>query len=107
VTGGQAAAPVERALATLLFTDIVDSTRRAADLGDSEWRPLLERHNAIVEDSVTRFGGRACRYPCRRAARVAATLRSPSTLQRPAIIAVRGSCTPASKSLSIGGACST
>jgi class 3 adenylate cyclase len=57
VTGGQATAPVERALATLLFTDIVDSTRRAAELGDSKWRPLLERHNAIVEDSVARFGG--------------------------------------------------
>jgi class 3 adenylate cyclase len=57
VTGGQAAAPVERTLATLLFTDIVDSTRRAAELGDSEWRPLLERHNAIVEDGVGRFGG--------------------------------------------------
>jgi len=57
VTGGYAAALVERALATLLFTDIVDSTRRAAELGDSEWRPLLERHNAIVEDGVARFGG--------------------------------------------------
>jgi class 3 adenylate cyclase len=57
VSGGHAAAPVERALATLLFTDIVDSTRRAAELGDGEWRPLLERHNAIVEDGVARFGG--------------------------------------------------
>jgi class 3 adenylate cyclase len=57
VTGGQATTPVERALATLLFTDIVGSTRRAAELGDSKWRPLLERHNAIVEDSVARFGG--------------------------------------------------
>jgi len=46
-----------RTLATLLFTDIVDSTRRAAELGDSKWHPLLERHNAIVEDSVARFGG--------------------------------------------------
>lgn len=58
VTGGRTAAPVERALATLLFTDIVDSTRRAAELGDSEWRELLERHNATVEDQVERFGGR-------------------------------------------------
>jgi class 3 adenylate cyclase/alpha-beta hydrolase superfamily lysophospholipase len=57
VTGGPATAPVERALATLLFTDIVDSTRRAAELGDGEWRPLLERHNKIVEDGVARFGG--------------------------------------------------
>jgi class 3 adenylate cyclase/alpha-beta hydrolase superfamily lysophospholipase len=58
VTGGRAAAPVERALATLLFTDIVDSTRRAAELGDSGWRELLERHNATVEDQVERFDGR-------------------------------------------------
>jgi class 3 adenylate cyclase/alpha-beta hydrolase superfamily lysophospholipase len=58
VTGGRTAAPVDRALATLLFTDIVDSTRRAAELGDSEWRELLERHNATAEDHVERFGGR-------------------------------------------------
>lgn len=58
MTGGHTAAPVERPLATLLFTDIVDSTRRAAELGDGEWRPLLERHDAIVEDGVARFGGR-------------------------------------------------
>jgi class 3 adenylate cyclase/alpha-beta hydrolase superfamily lysophospholipase len=58
VTGGHGTAPVERALATLLFTDIVDSTRRAAELGDGAWRPLLERHNATVRDSVERFGGR-------------------------------------------------
>jgi class 3 adenylate cyclase/alpha-beta hydrolase superfamily lysophospholipase len=58
VTGGRAAAPADRALATLLFTDIVDSTRRAAELGDGEWRALLERHNATVADSVERFGGR-------------------------------------------------
>lgn len=57
VTGGHAAPPVERTLATLLFTDIVDSTRRAAELGDSRWRPLLERHNAIVRDGVSRFDG--------------------------------------------------
>lgn len=58
VTGRRAIAPVDRALATLLFTDIVDSTRRAAELGDSEWRELLERHNATAEDHVERFGGR-------------------------------------------------
>ncbi len=58
ITGGSAAAPAERALATLLFTDIVGSTRRAAELGDGEWRVLLERHNTTVEDHVERFGGR-------------------------------------------------
>jgi pimeloyl-ACP methyl ester carboxylesterase len=58
VTGGQAAAPLDRALATLLFTDIVDSTKRAAELGDTEWRLLLERHNGTVDDHVKRFDGR-------------------------------------------------
>lgn len=58
VTGRPAVAPVDRALATLLFTDIVDSTRRAAELGDSGWRELLERHNATAADHVERFGGR-------------------------------------------------
>lgn len=58
VTGEHPATPAERALETLLFTDIVDSTQRAAGLGDSEWRPLLERHNATVRDSVERAGGR-------------------------------------------------
>jgi class 3 adenylate cyclase/alpha-beta hydrolase superfamily lysophospholipase len=58
VTGERAAAPVDRALATVLFTDIVDSTGRAAELGDSEWRKLLERHNATAEDHVEGFGGR-------------------------------------------------
>ena len=58
VTGEHPATPAERALATLLFTDIVDSTQRAAGLGDSEWRRLLERHNATVRDSVERCGGR-------------------------------------------------
>jgi class 3 adenylate cyclase/alpha-beta hydrolase superfamily lysophospholipase len=58
VTGGRTTAPADRALATLLFTDIVDSTRRAAELGDGEWRVLLERHNTTVEDHVERFGGR-------------------------------------------------
>lgn len=58
VTGEHPATPVERALATLLFTDIVDSTQRAAGLGDGEWRALLERHNATVRDRVERGGGR-------------------------------------------------
>ena len=35
-------------LATLLFTDIVGSTERAAELGDRSWRELLERHHALV-----------------------------------------------------------
>ena len=44
-------------LATVLFTDIVGSTERAAELGDSEWRRLLERHHALVRRQLARFRG--------------------------------------------------
>jgi class 3 adenylate cyclase len=52
--------PVERdrVLATVLFTDIVDSTSQAARLGDRSWRELLDRHDALVDREVTRFRGR-------------------------------------------------
>jgi class 3 adenylate cyclase/alpha-beta hydrolase superfamily lysophospholipase len=58
IAGGRRSPPVERALATLLFTDIVDSTKLASSLGDGEWRSLLERHNAIVREAVERYGGK-------------------------------------------------
>jgi class 3 adenylate cyclase len=45
-------------LATVMFTDIVDSTRRAAELGDRSWRALLDRHDDIVRQQLTRFRGR-------------------------------------------------
>src|SRR5204862_1858703 len=48
----------ERVLATILFTDIVGSTERAATLGDSAWRQLLERHHAVVRRELARFHGR-------------------------------------------------
>ena len=48
----------ERVLATILFTDIVGSTERAAMLGDSAWRQLLERHHAVVRRELARFQGR-------------------------------------------------
>jgi len=44
-------------LATLLFTDIVGSTERAAELGDRAWRELLERHHMLVRREVGRFRG--------------------------------------------------
>ena len=46
-----------RFLATVLFTDIVGSTERAAQLGDRAWRDLLERHNAVVRRELRAFGG--------------------------------------------------
>ncbi len=41
----------------MLFTDIVGSTAKAAELGDREWNRLLERHNAIVDQQLRRFRG--------------------------------------------------
>ncbi len=49
----------ERTLATILFTDIVDSTRWAAELGDRQWRALLDRHDEISRRQIERFGGKA------------------------------------------------
>jgi pimeloyl-ACP methyl ester carboxylesterase len=57
VTGTRPAREPDRVLATVLFTDIVDSTRRAADLGDRRWRDVLERHNRVVRQSLQRFRG--------------------------------------------------
>ena len=48
----------DRVLATVLFTDIVGSTKHAAELGDSGWRALLERHDALVRELVERYRGR-------------------------------------------------
>jgi class 3 adenylate cyclase len=47
-----------RRLATVLFTDIVGSTERAASLGDQQWRTLLDRHHALVRAELARYGGR-------------------------------------------------
>ena len=48
----------DRRLATVLFTDIVGSTERAAELGDTRWRALLDEHDTIVRQELARFGGR-------------------------------------------------
>ena len=48
----------DRVLATVMFTDIVDSTRRAAELGDRQWRALLDGHDAAVRQQLLRFRGR-------------------------------------------------
>ncbi len=48
---------IERVLATVLFTDIVGSTARAAELGDRAWRELLERHHSSVRRQIGRFRG--------------------------------------------------
>jgi class 3 adenylate cyclase/DNA-directed RNA polymerase subunit RPC12/RpoP len=58
LTGTRAAGRPNRVLVTVLFTDIVESTRRATELGDHDWRELLERHDALVRSQLERFGGR-------------------------------------------------
>jgi class 3 adenylate cyclase len=48
----------ETVLATILFTDIVGSTAKAAELGDRAWRDLVQRHHALVRTQLDRFRGR-------------------------------------------------
>jgi class 3 adenylate cyclase/pimeloyl-ACP methyl ester carboxylesterase len=57
LTGSRPAHATDRVLATVLFTDIVDSTPRAVELGDARWRELLERHDEYARMEVARFGG--------------------------------------------------
>jgi class 3 adenylate cyclase/pimeloyl-ACP methyl ester carboxylesterase len=57
LTGSRPAHATDRVLATVLFTDIVDSTPRAVELGDARWRELLERHDELARAEVARFGG--------------------------------------------------
>ncbi len=58
VTGTRASAPPDRVLATVLFTDIVDSTRRAEEAGDRVWRTILDRHDAVIRAEVGATRGR-------------------------------------------------
>jgi class 3 adenylate cyclase len=58
LTGIRRPVPSDRVLATVLFTDIVGSTDRAARLGDTGWRALLEQHDALVREQVERHRGR-------------------------------------------------
>jgi len=51
-------AVLDRVLATVLFTDIVDSTQKASALGDHEWKTLLERHHRTVRNFLVRYRGR-------------------------------------------------
>jgi class 3 adenylate cyclase len=59
LTGARHAPDPERILATVMFSDIVDSTRRAAELGDRRWRDLLESMEESVGRELARFRGRA------------------------------------------------
>jgi len=57
ITGDRPVAPVNRVLATVLFTDIVGSTERAASEGDARWRQLLDRHDDITRAGVAEHRG--------------------------------------------------
>jgi class 3 adenylate cyclase len=59
VTGRRTTPPTDRVLATVLFTDIVDSTAVAASMGDGRWRDLLSEHDRIVAAEIHRFRGTA------------------------------------------------
>ncbi len=57
LTESRSEADIDRVPATVLFTDIVDSTKQAAALGDRQWRALLDRHDAAVRQQLARFRG--------------------------------------------------
>jgi class 3 adenylate cyclase/pimeloyl-ACP methyl ester carboxylesterase len=57
LTGSRGEIEADRVLATVMFTDIVDSTKRAAELGDRRWRALLDRHDSTVRQQLARFRG--------------------------------------------------
>jgi class 3 adenylate cyclase len=59
VTGNRSAIKPDRVLATVLFTDIVDSTARAGEVGDAEWRKLLDWHDTVSRQAIEKYRGRA------------------------------------------------
>lgn len=57
ITGAKSEPVFDRVLATVLFTDIVNSSARADDIGDAAWRQLLEAHDSIVRSELSRYRG--------------------------------------------------
>ena len=62
LTGERSSGSASRVLSTVLFTDIVDSTKRAAAVGDAAWTATVEAHNALVERHVTSYRGAVVQY---------------------------------------------
>jgi class 3 adenylate cyclase len=58
LTGSRASPQADRVLATVLFTDVVGSTERAAALGDRRWRDTLDSHDSLIRHQLSRFRGR-------------------------------------------------
>ena len=63
LTGSRVPVTVDRVLATVLFTDIVGSTEKAAALGDRRWRDLLDTHHATIRRNLARFRGHGSKRP--------------------------------------------
>jgi class 3 adenylate cyclase len=62
LTGQRGAKSSNRVLSTVLFTDIVESTRRAAQLGDDAWTPVLAAHDRLIERHVTSWRGDVVKF---------------------------------------------
>lgn len=62
LTGSRPEPEPDRMLATVLFTDIVASTSRAAAMGDRDWRALLDRHDALLREALARHRGREVKH---------------------------------------------
>jgi pimeloyl-ACP methyl ester carboxylesterase len=58
LTGVRRGPEPDRVLATVMFTDIVDATRKASEIGDRRWRELLDAHHGLVREELSRFRGR-------------------------------------------------
>jgi class 3 adenylate cyclase len=58
LTGERPSVDADRVLATVMFTDIVQSTATATRIGDSRWRQVLDIHDRLIRDQLARFGGR-------------------------------------------------
>ncbi|WP_064737379.1 adenylate/guanylate cyclase domain-containing protein [Bradyrhizobium sp. Ai1a-2] len=58
LTGSRREIETDRVLATVMFTDIVESTKRAAELGDRQWGTLVDNHDRMVREQLARFRGR-------------------------------------------------
>jgi class 3 adenylate cyclase len=62
LTGARRESPSDRVLASVLLTDIVESTRLAADIGDGRWRDLLDAHDAMIRDELQLHGGKQIKF---------------------------------------------
>ena len=58
LTGARRVTDPDRVLATILFSDLVDSTQRAAELGDTRWREVLDRHDTLAQKEIEAHKGR-------------------------------------------------